>query len=182
MLKIKEKVPYALPTPVEAALEANEAAVPINKKSVDKQNTANERNNSKIKPEFDEAPPKLVRVPIGSLPPLQVSPTKQNTRFNQYDRLKPYASEVYSNDLVYVDNADTESESNSTAKVRYEIPENGLSRTAVLILGNRKVLEMHEFSSSKKSLDDITGSSNGNGKNRNRKLPEIDPSGDRLIE
>lgn len=174
-MKIKEKVPYTLPTPVEAALEANEAAVTPKRKSIDKRVKSNERIRSKLEtlsPTMDESPPKLVRVPVGALPPLQISPSKQTKSKQQ----KHQPIEVRGDDFEYVGNTDLEESAGAISKVRYELPENILSRTAALILGNRKELEMHEFSSSKSnspqhSIDNCQGSK--------KNLPEIDPSGDR---
>lgn len=176
LLKIKEKVPYTLPTPVEAALEANEAAVTPKRKSIDKKLKSNERIRVKMEQQsltMDESPPKLVRVPAGALPPLQISPSKQ-TKFKPQQHHQPI--EVRGDDFEYIGNADLEESTGAISKIRYELPENILSRTAALILGNRKELEMHEFSSSKSnSPQHSIGSHDGNKKN----LPEIDPSGDR---
>lgn len=169
LLKIKEKVPYTLPTPVEAALEANEAAVMPIRKIIDKRMKSNDRLHTKVEQPSDESPPKLVQVPFG-LPPLQISPSKQNKIITQ-------PVELHGDDFEYVGKADSKDNSTLISKVRYEIPENSLSRTASLIIGNRKELEMHEFSSSKGSPHHI---SSGSASGRNRPtLPEIDPSGDR---
>lgn len=174
-MKIKEKVSYTLPTPVEAALEANEAAITPIRKIIDKRVKSNERLRTKVEQPPDESPPKLVRVPFGSLPPLQISPSKQN-------KIKSQPIEVRSDDFECVGKADLKENSSSISKVRYEIPENRLTRTASLILGNRKELEMHEFSSSKgsprHSIDNNSSSGSGTS-HRSPTLPEIDPSGDR---
>lgn len=181
-MKIKERVPYTLPTPVEAALEANEAALTTTRK------TAIQRTESMDQPLHtkngsivdDESPPKLVRVPIGSLPPIQVSPTRKKTSdTSQQSKTHPF--EVRCDDYEYVDKADPISNSNSVMRVRYEIPESNLSRTATLILGNRKELEMHEFSSSKLGVQHhlVDGDGNNTSRRHSRALPEIDPSGDR---
>lgn len=175
LLKIKEKLPFTLPTPVEPAFEANEAAVPLHRRNVDKKTKPfDQRMRPKLeKQASDEATPKLVRVPAGSLPPLQISPSKQ-INSNSNDKNKKYTVDIQHDDFVYVGKADIDT--NSNAKVRYEIPESSLSRTATLILGNRKELEMHEFSFSKLGNDPIVGENSGR---RNPTLPEIDPSGDR---
>lgn len=142
--------------------------------------------------EDDESPPKLVRVPIGSLPPIQVSPIRQQSKTSlasdKQPNVQPY--EVRCDDYKYVDKADSDPNSNSVMRIRYEIPENNLSRTATLILGNRRELEMHEFSSSslKRNADQhhiataagaADDDSNTNRRHHSLSLPEIDPSGDR---
>lgn len=180
-MKIKEKVPYTIPTPVEAALEANEAALTTNRKTANKraesiEHTVHQKNGSIA--DDDESPPKLVRVPIGSLPPIQVSPTrkKPDNQRQQQQQSKAHPFEERCDDYEYVDKVDPNSNSNSVTRVRYEIPESNLSRTATLILGNRKELEMHEFSSLKLANDPIVGENSGR---RIPTMPEIDPSGDR---
>ncbi|XP_055324041.1 TBC1 domain family member 5 [Sitodiplosis mosellana] len=179
LLKIKEKLPYTLPTPVEPALEANEAneaAVSSHRRNVDKKIKSNERIRPKLEQQTsDEATPKLVRVPAGSLPPLKISPSKQ-INSNSNVKNKKYAVDIQRDDLEYVGKTDTQANSNTMANVRYEIPESSLSRTATLILGNRKELEMHEFSFSKLANDPIIGTNSGR---RIPTMPEIDPSGDR---
>lgn len=188
-MKIKEKVPYSIPTPVEAALEANEAAVTTNRKKPNLRTESQESKNGGQR--FNEAmadddrdddvsPPKLIRVPIGSLPPIQVSPIRQQQKTTLASDNQPF--EVRCDGYKYIDKADPDLNSNSVMRIRYEIPENNLSRTATLILGNRKELEMHEFSSSslKRNVDQnhiaaVVGSSNYHSQS----LPEIDPSGDR---
>lgn len=172
-----------MPTPVEAALEANEAAVTVNRKNGNKRTESIDRpSSSSLRPkngqiDVDESPPKLVRVPIGSLPPIQVSPTRQKTSSASNNQPKTHPYEVRCDDCEYVDKADLD----SITRIRYEIPENKLSRTATLILGNRKELEMHEFSSSKRNLDHNIASdaANNTGRRHSSSLPEIDPSGDR---
>lgn len=183
LLKIKEKVPYTIPTPVEAALEANEAALTTNRKNAIKRTESTDRSlhakNGQIAAD-DESPPKLVRVPIGSLPPIQISPTRQKTSSASDNQPKTHPFEVHCDDYEYVDKADPNSKSNSIARVRYEIPESKLSRTATLILGNRRELEMHEFSSSKLNFDrHIAGDGSNTSRRHSQALPEIDPSGDR---
>lgn len=57
-------------------------------------------------------------------------------------------------------------------KSRYEIPDNQLSRKAVIILAGKKEMEMHEF----------YGTDEDNSECDDRKLvlvPNVDPSGDR---
>lgn len=187
LLKIKEKVPYAIPTPVEAALEANEAALTTNRKAANKRTESTEqpalhtKNGSNVD---DESPPKLIRVPIGSLPPIQVSPTRKKPNLSSSESQqasKSYPFEERCDDYEYVDKVDPDSNSNSVMRVRYEIPESKLSRTATLILGNRKELEMHEFSSSKHNVHhQIAGDGNNTSHRRHSlALPVIDPSGDR---
>ncbi|XP_031620632.1 TBC1 domain family member 5 homolog A isoform X2 [Contarinia nasturtii] len=172
LLNVKEKLPYTLPTPVEPAFEANEAAVTPNRKHIDKKTDSNEQMYANLESQSSETetePPKLVRVPIGSLPPLQISPSRQiSPKFNQ-----EYNVNMLYTNFEYIGKADTNS--NASAKVRYEIPENRLSRTATLILGNRKELEMHEFSS-KLADNQVVGEGS------RRQIPEIDPSGDRPSE
>lgn len=176
LLKIKEKIPYTLPTPVEPAFEANEAAVTPNRKIIDKKVTTESQHN--ITESADSNTPKLVRVPIGSLPPLQISPSKQINSNNNSYKNKTINEIVQCHDIECIGNADGESSStNPITKIRYEIPENRLSRTATLILGNRKELEMHEFSTAKHINVEITENDDNN--RRTPKLPEIDPSGDR---
>lgn len=190
LLKIKEKVPYTMPTPVEAALEANEAALTTNRnKNIIKRTESTDlpppsqpasqtRNGQTIV--YDESPPKLVRVPIGSLPPIQVSPTRQRISSAADNQLKTHPYEERCDDFEYVDKADLDSNSDLIARVRYEIPESNLSRTATLILGTRKELEMHEFSSSKRNIDHHRGDGSSSSRRRySLSLPEIDPSGDR---
>lgn len=158
-----------MPTPVEAALEANEAAVTTQRKTVDKKIPSKVRTRSKLEQKSstrDESPPKLVRVPDGSLPPLQISPSKQN-------HVKQQPIEVHGYDVEYIGKTDFEENASGISKARYELPENILSRTAALILGNRKELEMHEFSSSKKNSPQHSIDSH------RPTLPEIDPSGER---
>lgn len=175
-MKIKEKLPFTLPSPVEAALEANEAALSPNRKNVDKTTQPNEATHTKLERQVsDESPPKLVRVPAGSLPPLQISPSRQfnSNNNNNYNRNKYI--EMPDDECEDVGKAGGEVNSNATTKVRYEIPENSLSRTAARILGNKRELEMHEFSSSRLLNE------NGDGYSSRRipAMPEIDPSGDR---
>lgn len=184
LLKIKEKLPYTIPTPVEAALEANEAALTTNRKHAIKRGESTDRpqhhtRNGQIVD--DESPPKLVRVPIGSLPPIQVSPSRQKTSSASDNQPKNHPFEVRCDDYEYVDKADPDSKINTVVtRVRYEIPESNLSRTATLILGSRKELEMHEFSSSKRNFDHHTdGYSTSTSRRPSQALPEIDPSGDR---
>lgn len=131
----------------------------------------------RAKPEYqtsDESPPKLVRVPAGSLPPLQLSPSKQINRNNIITNNK-YEIEIQTDECEDVGKVDSEQNSNTTTKVRYEIPENDLSRTAARILGNRKELEMHEFSTSRV----VDEHQNDDNARRIPAIPEIDPSGDR---
>lgn len=183
-MKIKERVPYTLPTPVEAALEANEAALTTTRKTAIKRTESTDqplhtKNGSTVD---DESPPQLVRVPIGSLPPIQVSPTrkKTNSASNHSQQSKIHAFEVRCDEYEYVDKADPVSNCSSVMRVRYEIPESDLSRTATLILGNRKELEMHVFSSKHNSHHHIVDDDGKNtSRRRSRALPEIDPSGDR---
>lgn len=173
-MKIREKPPFTLPSPVEAALEANEAALSPKRKNVDKITQSTEAPHAKLEHKVsDEAPPQLVRVPAGSLPPLQISPSRHinsnnNNNWNRHIEMADVECED-------VGKAGGELNSNATTKVRYEIPENSLSRTAARILGNKRELEMHEFSSSH-LLDE-----NGDGYSGGRvpAMPEIDPSGDR---
>lgn len=166
-----------MPTPVEAALEANEAAVMPNRKNIDKKFKKNNQIRMKFELQSDESIPKLVRVPAGSLPPLQISPSKQISS-NYNDKTKIF--HIESEHFEYIGKVDCEVMPQTVTKVRYEIPENSLSRTATLILGNRKELEMHEFSSSSRASDDQTGCNDTN--RRNPTMPEIDPSGDRQPE
>lgn len=171
-MKIKEKVSYTLPSPVEAALEANEAAVTSNRKVIDKRIKSTEQLHTKVEQPSDESPPKLVQVPFG-LPPLQISSPKHRKTPSQ-------PVELHGDDFEYVGKADRKQNSSLISKVRYEIPENSLSRTASLIIGNRKELEMHEFSSSRSSPRHRIDISGGSGIGRHfPTLPEIDPSGDR---
>lgn len=176
MLKIKEKYPYTLPTPVEAALEANEAAIMPNRKNIDKK--AIKPNQIRMKfqhQQSDESMPKLVRVPAGTLPPFEISPTKR-INSNHMDKSKIF--HIESEHFEYIGKEDCEAIPQTVTKVRYEIPESRLSRTASLILGNRKELEMHEFSSpSLRANEDATECNDTN--RRNPTIPEIDPSGDR---
>lgn len=169
-----------LPTPVEPAFEANEAAVPSNRQNIDKTVKTNEtQRNRAVDQSFDDSTPKLVRVPIGSLPPLQISPSKQIISNNNRNKSRSIDGAIQCDEIVCIGNAGAETSStNSTSKIRYEIPENRLSRTAALILGNRRELEMHEFSASK--IINVQNAGNDDDNNRRTpKLPEIDPSGDR---
>lgn len=176
LLKIKENPPYTFPTPVEAALEANEAAISSNRKKVDAKMKSNMRIHAKLNnQESGNETPKLVRVPPGSLPPLQISPSKQ-IKSNDNEKNKKIEVVVHRDNVENVGKADALLKSNLT-KVRYEIPENSLSRTATLILSNRKELEMREFSSSLRLGDKNIVS--GDNRQRIPSMPEIDPSGDR---
>lgn len=168
-----------MPTPVEPALEANEAnesSVALHRRSVDKKIKTKTERPKLVQQTSDEATPKLVRVPIGSLPPLQLSPSKQINKNNNDKNKNNYTVDIQPDDFEYVGKVDTEANKNSITKVRYEIPESSLSRTATLILGNRKELEMHEFSTGKLANDPIVGENSGR---RIPTMPEIDPSGDR---
>lgn len=189
MLKVREKVQFTLPTPVEPALEANEAnevAVSLHRnRSVDKKIKSTERIHPRLEQQqqqqhqqaSDEATPKLVRVPAGSLPPLQISPSRQ-INSNSNVRNKLFSVDIQRDNFECVGKADDTEQNikNNITNVRYEIPENRLSRTATLILGNRKELEMHEFSFSKLANDPICGTNCGR---RIPTMPEIDPSGER---
>lgn len=163
-----------MPSPVEPALEANESAVTPKNKNVDKRSHLKEQAHSQLERQnSNDETPKLVRLPVGSLPPLTISPSKQNISIQKN---KIYDIEIQSEDIEYVGKTGGEVNSNATSKIRYEIPENSISRTAARILGNRRELEMHEFSSSKLASEDGISDS---GRRIPTNMPEIDPSGER---
>lgn len=184
--------------PVEPALEANEAAAATvkNKKTANSKNSISHQQHSTE--EGEEATPKLVKVPSGTMP-IQISasvPKKSNISAAEAKRefvltLKQENQnfEVQAKDDGYVISGDdiilpsTAKGSNSNA--RYEIPENNLSRKAARILGSRKELEMHEFFVAHKRGQAFNADSGGNGEENAgadeniSKIPIIDPSGDR---
>lgn len=191
-MKIKQGTPFNLPSPVEAAFEANEAAVPSNK--VPTQNgkiTINESN--------DDPTPRLVKVPIGSIPPLRISSIPRNTISREAECKREIVRKLkYENEFIEVqlnpnDNnhievvSSTKSDGlDANGKARYEIPDISLSRTAVKILGNRKELEMHEFSASMKKArnreqqQQLLQPQDNDDKSQNISL-RIDPTGDRQL-
>lgn len=194
LLKIKEKVPYNLPAPVEPALEANEAAASNNKKQTPQKKLLQHRQNQQLHSE--EQTPKIVKVPTGSLPPLHLSPSnprkqqisnaeakREFVRTLQHEEQSFEVQAKRDGSLLHREEFNEQSsrktsnelESAPLRTARYEIPDDSITRTAAKILGNRKELEMHEFLASRKS--NIAAIDN----DHTQKMPTIDPSGDRQL-
>lgn len=185
-MKIKEGTPFNLPSPVEPAFEANEAAVPSDKvPTPNGKITKNESN--------DEPTPKLVKVPIGSIPPIRISSIPRNTisreaecrreivrKLKYENEFSEYQLSPYDSDHIEVVLSTKSNGFDANGKARYEIPDISLSRTAVKILGNRKELEMHEFSASMKKAQQQQQQQIDVDKSPNV-LWRIDPTGDRQL-
>lgn len=177
LLKIKQTLSYSLPAPVEPAFEANEAAAIVSK----------QENHIPQKKQMEEPTPKLVKVPVGSLPPLQITasvPRKSNVstaeakrEFVRTLKQENQSFEIQAKDDGFVLNSDDIilPANDSNTKARYEIPDVSLSRKAARILGNRKEVEMHEFLASKK----VGHSSEAEGAASSSVAPIIDPPGER---
>lgn len=162
-----------MPAPVEPAFEANEAATSAN------------ANSTNTRTRVDEPTPKLVKIPAGSLPPLQISagPSKRSPITDAQAKREFVRTLQLENQTVPSVSAvehtrndsqsSTGSQNENNRKSNYELPENKITRTAARIIGNRKELEMHEFMSTRRSNDpnddDLMVKS----------LPIIDPSGER---
>lgn len=181
-MKVKQNYTFSLPTPVEPAFEANEAAVHQN------QSTSMHFNDN------DNETPKLVKVPVGTIPPLQIIASIPRTNNNRDTVIRREFVQKLKNDnqnfeiqakddgFIMRSNDDCNEQKRllmlkcdlDDATPRYEIPDMNLSQTAVRILGNRKELEMHEFSSKRlAAVSPVTDSK------RKLKMPIIDPSGER---
>lgn len=160
---------------MEPAFEANESAVNLDSKK----STLNHQN-------VQNSTPKLVKVPAGSIPPLKVqSSIPRNTISREAEckreivRKLKHENEQFEIQISQHDDGQMEemvrkklNNTDTNSKARYEIPDINLSRTAAKILGNRKELEMHEFSASKKAAQQQH--CDGNKKEWN-----VDPTGDR---
>lgn len=179
LLKIKQNLPYNLPAPVEPALEANEAAASSSKHQ-------ERRASATVEPT-----PNVVKIPAGSVPPLQLAtsiPRKTQITDAQVKRefvrtiqLENQNFEIQAqSDGVILSTAnhdDTKTGGNGAgSRARYEIPDNYITRTAAKILGNRKELEMHEFLATKNHQGNASSPHDGND---SKAMPIVDPSGDR---
>lgn len=177
LLKIKQTLPYNLPAPVEPALEANEAAASSSKQP-------GRRASATVEPT-----PDVVKIPAGSVPPLQlvtsiprktqITDAQVKREFVRTIQLENQNFEIQArNDDVILstpDNADKKTVGNcGGSKARYEIPDDYITRTAAKILGNRKELEMHEFLATKNSHGNAASTQDDS-----RAMPIVDPSGER---
>lgn len=179
LLKIKQNLPYNLPAPVEPALEANEGAASYSKKQ-DKRATA-----------VADLTPNVVRIPVGSVPPLQLSTAIQRkmqitgaqakrefVRTIQLEN-ENFVVQTRKEDAVMQRPPSAESsngDKGAAFKARYEIPDDYITRTAAKIIGNRKELEMHEFLPSKR----VQGNASTRPERNDAKtMPSINPSGER---
>lgn len=168
LLKIKQNVPYSLPAPVEPALEANEAS-------------SNKRNVRTV-----DATPNVVRIPTGSVPPLQIATNlprktqisdahaKREFVRNIQQENQNFEIQARTEDVILPTPEDLTRKPDGNGKARYEIPENHITRTAAKIIGSRRELEMHEFLTAKKLHGSVTVTTD-----KDDAVPTIDPSGDR---
>lgn len=136
-----------------------------------------------------------MKIPFDSIPPIQISSTtpprknqvgdaeakrqfvrnlKSDYRDMELARQSMHSTELIENCTNLNDKTAIVS-TNSHSSVRYEIPDNQISRTAAKILASRKELEMHEFMGIKKS-DNISVDVL---RSEDNKIPTVDPSGDR---
>lgn len=187
MLKIKQNLPYELPAPVEPALEANEAAASNSKHQVKRKADA----VAAVDPT-----PNVVRIPAGSVPPLQLATTiprktqitdaQVKREFVRTIQLENQNFDVQARNenviLPPTSGAGSRIEANSggngaVLKARYEIPDDYITRTAAKIIGNRKELEMREFLASRKMRGNA--SSSAHECNDTKAMPTVDPSGER---
>lgn len=168
-------MPYSLPAPVEPALEANEGAASYGKHQ--KKRTAAEV----------EQTPNVVKIPAGSVPPLQVAQTiprrahitdaQVKREFVRTIQLENQNFEIQARNedvILPTTSSRAETPNGSTNKARYEIPDDYITRTAAKIIGNRKELEMREFLASKK-----VHASSADESNDSSPVPIVDPSGER---
>lgn len=193
MLKIKQNLPYVLPAPVEPAFEANEAAASTSKQRA-KRTVAVPAAAAAVTA-VDETP-NVVKIPVGSVPPLQITTTMpRKTQISDAHAKREFVRTIQlenQNFEIKARNEDvilpttssrvglrTEENNggNGTAlKARYEIPDDCITRTAAKIIGNRKELEMREFLASRKSQTNTTAAHESNDA---KAMPIIDPSGER---
>lgn len=173
LLKIKQNLPYNLPAPVEPALEANEGAASYGKHQEKRQAAAVEQT------------PNVVKIPAGSVPPLQVAQTiphrahisdaQVKREFVRTIQLENQNFEIQArNEDVILPTTSARAETPNGSKARYEIPDDYITRTAAKIIGNRKELEMREFLASKKAH-----AASVNESNDSSPVPIVDPSGER---
>lgn len=183
LLKIKQNTPYELPAPVEPAFEANEAAASFSKK----------QEKRPVAEPADEQTPNVVKIPVGSVPPLQVAPSIPRKTLSDAQAKREFVRTIQMENQNFEIQARNEdvilpttsnialpsganNGGNGAIKARYEIPDDYITRTARKIIGNRKELEMHEFLASKK----MQGSSSTTHESEDtRAMPTIDPSGER---
>lgn len=196
-MKIKQNLPYDLPAPVEPALEANEAAASHSKHREKSQVPAGTAVPVPATVAADETP-HVVRIPAGSVPPLQlctslphkthISDAEVKREFVRAIQLENQNFEIQarnanaifpvSSNMVGL-RADTGNGGNgNVVKARYEIPDDhNITRTAAKIIGNRKELEMREILASRKNQ--ANADSVGPERSDAKAMPTIDPSGER---
>lgn len=186
LLKTSHSVPYAVPLPVEPALEANEAAA---------------AENASIASDPRSLSPKVMTIPTDTTilqEPSRKSHVTQAEAKREFVRSLQNENkdfEVRVKDEATVMNASkvrrhsqplapaapssaTTTKGTPTRKPRYEIPDDYITRTAAKILSNRKELEMHEFIAAK--LQRATNNINiPSDRDDISKLPIVDPSGER---
>lgn len=186
LLKTSHSVPYAVPLPVEPALEANEAAA---------------SESASIATEPRPLSPKIMHIPTDTT--ILQEPSRkshltqaeakrefvrslQNENKDFEVRVKDEATIInaskirrHSQPSPTASAAGSSTQSTPTRKPRYEIPDDYITRTAAKILANRKELEMHEFIAAK--LQRATNNINIPATERDdiSKLPIVDPSGER---
>lgn len=185
LLNVKEDSALPLPTPVEPALEANELAINTNGNKTTPQSNPVAATQSNVATGISNnvtasTVPKCVQAPSGTVP-IHMDASKPMRKIDQDARIR---REFVRKLKIECDNygiaagisesnrASGSSDNDATYNFRYEVPDINLSNTAVRILGNRKELEMHEFSKKSSIPQSTTGG-------RPVSIPIIDPSGDR---
>lgn len=191
LLRIKTKLPYAPPVPVERAFEVSEPAAHVSSPPPPR----NQFQPNKATPLQPVAAQSQIR---------KVRNTEHQSKKNFVEALQRSDNEyeIVVNDDGVVDilpgNQQLRSSSDSSdteptnalqygmagRRSRYEIPDDHLmSRKATKILGDRKEVEMHEFrrklSSSSSSME-LTGEVARRSHSRDfLSVPDVDPSGER---
>lgn len=180
LLSVKEDAAALIPSPVEPALEANEITLNTNgnnkrsKSKLEDNTQLNALPNAAAAATAEEVAPECIQAPRGTIP-IQTNTVKSK----KVDHDARIRREFVRKLKIECDNYGIDSNgTNRTALphdqtngARYEVPDIKLSQTAARILGNRKELEMHEFSAKSSPPPTSVG--------RKVDIPIVDPSGDR---
>lgn len=184
LLNVKEDAAALLPSPVEPALEANEITLNTNGNNKRSESKLPVNTQPTILPSASaaaiaqEVAPECIQAPHGTIP-IQANAVKpkkvdHDARIRrEFVRKLKIECDNYGNAIDANGTRRTALPNDQTNGARYEVPDIKLSQTAARILGNRKELEMHEFSS-KSSLP-----STSEAVGRKVNIPIVDPSGDR---
>lgn len=203
LLNVKEDIVSTIPTPVEPAFEANEIALNTNtntktpgtKQTVNPQQqhavntipaattTATATASAATTPTIARTVADCVPAPSGTIP-IQVNASRQANKIDHDARIRRefvrklkiecdnYGTGMGANGINVRASAQNEKDDAANG-ARYEVPEMNLSQTAVRIIGDRKELEMHEFSAK------VPMPQSAYTVGRTVNIPIVDPSGDR---